>query len=205
VPLIAELSQPLPKIPTAEGVQLNSNTLDQLVKQAPGYQWKMEGKVVHFYNKKLSKAEFNFLNLKFPRFTIPPNLSDFKLWFPGRATGLLEGYTGEGGATTGFGDTQLEKEKLQRTTLENVTPREVLIHVANESPTFYAVLVFPSATPTKVGAEKHVSWNWGSLNEKLKPLYTQSVRQNSDQQVRRNEEASLYCDFAANVLLYTQF
>ena len=28
----------------------------------------MEGKAVHFYNKKLPQAEFNFLNFKFPRF-----------------------------------------------------------------------------------------------------------------------------------------
>jgi hypothetical protein len=173
VPIIAELVWPLPKIPTAEGKPLNPGTLNELVKQAPGYEWKMEGKAIHFYNKKLRNARFNFLNLKFPRFTIPPDLSDLKLWLPGRAEGLLEGYTGEGGATSGFGDTLLGKQKLQRVTLENVTPLEVLVHVANESPTFYTVLVFPSAAPTKDEAEKRVVWQWGSLNEKLQPVYTQ--------------------------------
>jgi hypothetical protein len=176
VPLIAELAQPLPRIPTEEGKPLNADTLNQLVKQSPGYEWKMEGKVVHFYNKKLRQARFNFLNLKFPRFTIPPNLSQFQLWFPGRAIGLLQGYTGEGGVSGGFGDPLLEKEALQRETLENVTALGVLIHVANQSPTFYTVLAFPSAAPTKNEAEKQVSWHFGSLNEKLKPIFTQKGR-----------------------------
>jgi hypothetical protein len=171
VPIIAELVWPPPTIPTTEGKPLNPQTLDDLVRQAPGYEWKMEGKAVHFYNKKLRQAQFNFLNFKLPRFTIPPNLSDLKLWLPGRAVGLLEGYTGEGGATSGFGDTRLEKEKLQQATLENVTPLEVLVRVANENPTFYTVLIFPSAEPTKKEAEKQVAWHWGSLNEKLTPLY----------------------------------
>lgn len=72
---------------------------------------------------------------------------------------------------TGFGDTLLEKEKLHRATLENVTPLEILVHVAEDSPSFYTILVFPSAEPTKNEAEKQVVWHWGSLNEKLTPLY----------------------------------
>jgi hypothetical protein len=175
VPLVAELVWPLPKIPMAEGIPANERTLNQLLSQAPEYEWKMEGKVLHFYNKKLRQARFNFLNLKFPRFTVPPNLADFKLWFPGRATGLLEGYTGEGGATSGFGDTQFEKQPLDHVTLENVTGLEVLFHVANETPTFYLVLVFPGSSPTKSDAEKRVSWQWGSLNERPHPLYTQPL------------------------------
>jgi hypothetical protein len=172
VPMVAELVWPLPSIPIAEGKPLNPDTLNELVKQSPGYEWKMEGKAVHFYNKKLRQARFNFLNLKIPRFTVPADLSMLKLWFPGQAIGLLEGYTAQGGATTGFGDTLLEKEKLQQVTLENVTPLEVLVHLANESPTFYTLLVFSSATPTKVEA-KRVVWQWGSLSEKLGPIYTQ--------------------------------
>lgn len=173
VPLIAELAQPLPKIPAAEGALLNPGTLDQLVRQAPGYEWKMEGKAVHFYDKELRMAPSNFLNLKFAHFTVPVNLSEFKLSFPQRAIGLLQGYTEEGGVTFGLRDTQLEKEKLRQTTFENVTPLEVLVNVANESPRFYTVLVFPSAAPTKSEAEKEVSWHWGSLEEQRRPLYTQ--------------------------------
>lgn len=173
VPLIAELAWPLPGILSAEGKPLNPDTLNELVKQAPEYEWRMEGKAVHFYNSKLRHAAFNFLNITIPRFTIPPDLSTLKLWFPSQAEGLLEGYTEQGGMTTGFGDTLLQKEKLQQVTLENVTPLEVLVHVANESPTFYTILVFPSVAPTRNEAEKQVVWQWGSLNEKLQPVYTQ--------------------------------
>ena len=183
VPLIAELALPLPMIPTSEGVPLDAATLKQLVKQAPGYTWENDGKAIHFYSKKLRNARYNFLHVKFDRFTVPPNLSDLKLWLPGRATGLLQGFSGEGGATTGFGDPQLENKKLQRATLQNVTPLEVLAHIANESPTFYAVIVFPGITPTKDQAEKQVSWHWGSLDEKLKPLYTQSLNVTSHAKV----------------------
>jgi hypothetical protein len=173
VPLIAELVWPLPEIPTAEGVPITPERLDELAKQSPGYEWRMEGKAVHFYNKKLRQAHFNFLNLKIRTFTVPPNLSDMKLWFPGWAIGLLEGYPAGGGAISGFGDTLLEKEKLQEAALTDVTPLRALIYVANESPTFYTVLVFPSAAPNKTDAEKRVVWQWGSLNEKLQAVGTQ--------------------------------
>ena len=170
LPLIAELVWPLPTIPTAEGVPLTPDRLNDLVKQSPGYEWKMEGKAVHFYNKKLRDAQFNFLNLKFRRFAVLPDLSQLILWLPVEAKGLLEGYSGVGGATSGWGNSELEKEKLQPDTLENVTPLEVLIRVANESPTFYTVLVFPSIAPTKNEADKQVAWQWGSLNEKLRAV-----------------------------------
>ncbi|MGH9510564.1 MAG: hypothetical protein ACRD2U_00350 [Terriglobales bacterium] len=173
VPLIAELVWPLPEIPTVEGVPLTPEKLNELLKKAPGYDWKMEGKTVHFYNKELRQARFNFLNCKFRQFMTPSNLSEMKLWFPGWPIGCLEGYPAVGGAISGFSDTMLEKEQLQRETLENVTALAALVYVANESPTFYTVLVFPSAMPTKRDAEQRVAWQWGSLNEKLGPIYTQ--------------------------------
>ncbi len=175
VPIVAELAQPLPMVPMAEGTPVSENSLNELVKQAPGYEWEMDGRVVHFYNKKLRVAPFNFLNLRFSRFTVPPNLSELKLWFPGRAIGLLEGFTAEGGAISGFGDAELEKQKLERTTLENITPLEVLLHVANQSPSFYAIIVFPNPAPSRRQVEQQVHWFWGSLNEKLAPLYVQPV------------------------------
>jgi hypothetical protein len=173
VPIIAELVWPLPEIPTAEGTPLTPERLNELVQQSPGYEWKMEGKAVHFYQRKLRRARCNFLNLGMSTFTVPPNLSDMKLWFPGWAIGLLEGYTPAGGAISGFPDGLLEKEKLQEAALHDVTPLSALIYVANESPTFYTVLVFPSDTPTKTDAEERVVWQWGSLNEKLQAVGTQ--------------------------------
>jgi hypothetical protein len=128
------------------------------------------------YNKKLRQARFNFLNLKFSRYVFPPDLSELKLRFPTQAEGLLEGYSGAGWMTIGgFGDKLLEKEKLQQIALENVTPFEVLVHIASDSPSFYTMLVFPSAAPTKNDAKKRVVWQWGSLNEKLQPIDTQPL------------------------------
>lgn len=180
VPIIAELAQPLPKIPIAEGTPVSENSLNELVRQAPGYEWKVDSGVVHFYNKKLRAAPLNFLNLRFPRFTVPSNLSELKLWFPGRAIGLLEGFTAEGGAISGFGDAALEKEKLDRATLENMTPLQILLQIAHERPTFYTIIVFPNAAPTRKEAEQQVHWFWGSLNEKLAPLYVQPPEKPTD-------------------------
>ncbi len=176
LPLIAELSQPLPQIEVTQGTPLSPTALNALLVQAPGYAWKQEGKTVHFYNVRLRDARFNFLNLEFSRFTLPSNLSELKLWLPGRAVGLLEGFSSEGGATTGFGSAELQKETLRPVALTNVSPLEVLLHAANEKPIFYTVIVFPSASPSKEQAEKEVNWFWGTLAEKMIPLYAQPVR-----------------------------
>jgi hypothetical protein len=173
VQLIAELVWPLPKVPTAEGKRLNPRALDDLIQIAPEYAWEMNGNVLHFYHKKLRHAANNPLNLKFSKYTTAPNLSEMKLWFPVQARGLLEGYSGTGGATTGFGDKLLEKDKLKQSTFENLTALEMLTHVAEESPTFYTVLVFPRSSPTKKEVERRLVWQWGSLDEKLQPLYVQ--------------------------------
>jgi hypothetical protein len=175
VPIIAELARPLPHITMTNGAKVSDDSLNQLLAQAPGYEWKREGKTIHFYNKQLRAARFNFLNLRIPRFTVPINLSELKLSFPGRAIGLLEGFTAEGGVVIGPGDTELAKEKLQQVTLENKTGLEILLHVANESPTFYTIMVFPKSIPTKKQAELNVSWFWGSLHEKSVPLYVQPM------------------------------
>ncbi len=176
VPLIAELAQPLPNIHVGEKTLMTPDSLNELVKQAPEYEWKLEGKTLHFYNKKLRTAKFNFLKLRFPRFTIPPTVSQLKLQFPGRAISLLEGISSEGGIVEGFPNKELAKDKLQRTTLDNVTGLDVLFYVANESPTFYTVLVFPSTKPSKAQAEHQVNWFWGSLDEAPVPLYVQPVQ-----------------------------
>lgn len=173
VPLVAELVWPLPHVHSADGTPVTKQTLDQLVEQAPDYEWSMEGRVLHFYNKKLRQARFNFLNCNFTRFTVPPNLSEFKLWFPTRAIGLLEGFTGDGAAISGFPEAQFQKQSLQPATLDNVSALRVLLDVANEAPMFYTLLTFPSGAPTKEEAKGKVNWQWGSLDEGLKPIYTQ--------------------------------
>ena len=171
-PLIAELAWPLPHV-SADNLSMNPDGLNALLKQAPGYEWRIDGKVVHFYDLRLRTAKYNFLNRTFPQFTVPSNLSDFKLWFPGRAIGLMQGYTSEGGMTTGFGDAELKKDALRTTTLRDVTPLQVLEDVAGQSPTFYTVLVFPSSRPSRHQAATDTVWQWGSLREAAHPIYTQ--------------------------------
>jgi len=175
LPMIAELAQPLPKIQIAEGTHSAQDLLQEVVRQAPDYQWEAEDKAIHFYSRKLRRERFNFLNLKFPRFTIPSNLSELKLTFPTLEIGLLDGMSTGGAAISGFGDATLEKNSLRQVTLENVTGREILLRVANESPTFFSVIVFPNAKPTKTQAEREVNinWFWQGFKEPLKPLYVQ--------------------------------
>jgi|HubBroStandDraft_1064217.scaffolds.fasta_scaffold57653_2 hypothetical protein len=176
LPMIAELAQPLPRIEIAEGTYVTKDLLQEIARQAPDYEWEAEGKVVHFYNRKLSAAKFNFLNLRLPRFAMPSNLSEFKLTFPEREFALLQGYSGGGLVTIGVGDSMLEKDLLRAATLENVTGREILLRAANESPAFFAMIVFPNADPTgeQVQQDMNRNWFWQSFKEqRLRPLYVQ--------------------------------
>ena len=175
LPLIAELAQPLPGIQIAEGSHSAQYLLQEVVRQAPGYQWGVEGKVVDFYSRRLRRARFNFLNLKFPRFPMPPNLSELKLTFPTLELGLLDGVSGGGIAISGFGDAYLRENALQQVSLENVTGREILLRAANQSPTFFSMIVFPNPEPTKTQAKQEVNtnWFWQSFKEPFTMLYVQ--------------------------------
>jgi len=168
VPMVAELAQPLPRIQIAAGAEGVGRLLREIERQAPGYEWEAAGRVLHFYSKRLRAARFNFLNLRFARFSMPPNLSELKLTFPAREYGLLlQGYSGGGIVTTGFGDAMLERDLLQPAVLENVTGREILFRAADESPKFLTVIVFPNDDPTKKEMERDMNrnWFWQSLEE----------------------------------------
>lgn len=160
MPIIAELAQPLPKVDLAEGSDSVEYLLQAVARQAPGYQWEAEGRAVHFYNAKVEGANFNFLNLTFPRFAMPGNLSELKLTFAAREYGLMQGYSDGGIATTGFGDAILEGNLLQHTVFENITGREILLRAADESPTFFTAIVFPNADPTKTQVMRDMNRNW---------------------------------------------
>lgn len=160
VPLIAELAQPLPSVEISQGTYIVKDLLQTLARQAPAYEWRSEGKAVHFYNSRLAAAKFNFLNLRFPRFTMPGNLSDLKLTFPTREYALLQGSTGESIIIEGFGDPLLERNTLSAAVLENITGREILFRAANERPTFVSIVVFPNDDPTKKQVEVDMNRNW---------------------------------------------
>lgn len=181
IPFVAELAQPLPKIKVPEGSHTGRDLLDLIAQQAPGYTWELKGSVVHFYNRRLSHAKFNFLNLRFRQFYMRKNVSDLKLWLPNLEVGLLNGKDTSGAAISGFGNPELEKNTLQPEGLVNVTGREILFRAATESPTFFTVIVFPSDAPkTKREAEQTtLNWFWRSLNEEFKPLYVQPLHGDS--------------------------
>jgi len=176
LPMIAELSQPLPRIEVAEGTYVVKDLLQSIARQAPGYEWRSEGQVVQFFSRQLKDAKFNFLNLTFPRFVMPPNLSELKLTFPTLEYGLLQGLSGGGMIVDGFGDVALEKDSLPPATLEGATGREILIRAANERPTFFTVIVFPNNDPTKKQMEIDINrnWFWQALKgQGAGPLYVQ--------------------------------
>lgn len=55
LPMVAELAQPLPKIEITHGTYIAKDLLQEIARQAPEYQWEAEGKVIHFYNSKLTR------------------------------------------------------------------------------------------------------------------------------------------------------
>jgi len=176
LPMIAELAQPLPKIEVAEGTYVVKDLLQSIARQAPGYEWRSEGQVVHFFSRQAKDAKLNFLSLTFPRFVMPGNLSELKLTFPTLEYGLLQGFSGGGMIVDGFGDATLEKNSLRPATLEDVTGREILVLAANESPTFFTVIVFPNSDPTKKQMELDMNrnWFWQALSgQNAGPLYIQ--------------------------------
>lgn len=173
LPMIAELAQPLPKIEVAEGTYVVKDLLQGIARQAPEYQWRAEGGAIHFYDRELAGAKFNFLNLRFSHFAMPNNVSELKLILASKEFGLLRGYSGSGFMITGFGDALLQKNPLRPAALENVTGREILFRAANESPTFFTVIVFPNVDPTRKQMERDMNrnWFWQSLKEQPGPLY----------------------------------
>lgn len=177
-PMLAEIAQPLPRVEIARGTYVIKDLLQELVRQAPGYRWDVEGRVIYFYNQKLRESKNNFLNLKFPEFAMPDNVSELKLTFPQREHGLLQGSSGTGILITGFGDPALAKDLLDPATLKNVNGREILLKAANERPTFFTIVVFPNSNPTQAEMEKDINrnWFWQALSSpKPRPLYVQPV------------------------------
>ena len=175
IPMVAELAQPLPDIKVPGGSDAGRHLLDLIAHQAPGYTWELNGSVVHFYNRRSIQAKFNFLNFQFRQFSMPRNMAEFEYKFPNQIIWLMNGYDGLGGAFEGFYNKELEKNRLQPGGLIKITGRKILFRAATESPTFFTVIVFPSAAPktAKEVEQTTLNWSWWSFNEELRPLYIQ--------------------------------
>ena len=170
-PTIGELAQPLASIHIPEGVHSPEDLVRELARQAPGYKWESRGKVVLFYQEDLERNRLNILNLKFERFTMPNNVSQLKYALPNMETALLDRTSEKGILLTGFGDTELEKDKLKGEVMEGVDGREILVRAASQNPTFSVILVYPKGTLRTTSESKEVEWFWQSFRSELKPMY----------------------------------
>jgi hypothetical protein len=170
IPMVAELAHPLPKIRIPEGSQTGRSLFEEISRQAKGYRWELDGSVIHYYNEQLRMAPANDLNGVFSRFVMPDNASDLKVKLPCLALAVLD--TNRSGVlVSGFGDAALKKDPLQPATLVNISGRDILARAASESPTFFVVVVFPTANPTTVGEARRAQWFWQSFKSRLGPIY----------------------------------
>jgi hypothetical protein len=170
LPMVGELSQPLPKISIPEGSDPLGSLLNEIVHQASGYKWELRGSVVHFYNERLHQANFNPLSRKFPKFVMPENVSELTYKLPNLEATVLEDKPAQGVIMTGFAERSLEKDALQSSVLEEITGREILFRAMQERPTFSVLVIFLSEKPTKAQALK-AEWFWQSFRSDLHPVY----------------------------------
>jgi hypothetical protein len=188
VPIIAELEQPLPPVlDIAEGTNSVSDVLNQIISHAPNYEFEVwKGSVIHFYSKGIQNAPGNFLSFTLEQFTMPSNVSELKLLLPARLNAVGYGVQGSGVVISGFKNPELTNSTLPRTELKHVSGREILLMAAQDTRTFFSIIVFPNRKVAKGLSENYAfqHWFWGSLNEKEKnfPLYVQPPPQPAAQQ-----------------------
>jgi hypothetical protein len=179
IPLIAELSQPLPvSVRVEEGRDTARELFSRVSKTVLGYNFEvLPDDVVHFFWQDLAHSSGNFLNLEFRQFTMPANVSELKLLLPAKLNGLRNGLEGDGVVTSGFGSPVLRQLTLRPEVLSNVTGRDILIKAARETKGFYCIVVFPplSKSPTKFANYAFQHWFWGPahLEAEAPPMYIQ--------------------------------
>ena len=179
VPVVAELALPLPEhLRIRPGTNSATEVLQELLKSAPDYQFEVIGRnVVHFYRSDITEAPQDFLNLRFRQFTMPPNVSDLKVFLRAKVYALRKGLQGIGVVTSGFGEPELAGDTLPHLEMKDVSGREILLRAAEESPTFYTVLVFLDKHANTEASMNYASqhWFWGSARpmKDNKPMYIQ--------------------------------
>jgi hypothetical protein len=84
VPMVAELVNPLPsQLVIESGQDTAIGLLQKVLTQVPGYRYEVtNGQIIHFYARDVVNAKGNLLNIGIKHFTMPNNLSDFKLLLP---------------------------------------------------------------------------------------------------------------------------
>ncbi|OLB83780.1 MAG: hypothetical protein AUI17_07970 [Acidobacteriales bacterium 13_2_20CM_2_55_5] len=183
VPIVAELVNPVPSHLVIESGQDTAiGLLGNVLKQLPGYKYEVtNGQIIHFYAKHVVNAKGNLLNIRIKHFTMPNNLSDFKLLLPAAINSSRKGLPTSGAVISGFPSSEMEKEKLQtRGELTAVSGRDLLMAVAEETRGFYTIIVLQDQncrTDTCFDyANDH--WFWGPLTATVShdPIYIQQPR-----------------------------
>ncbi len=168
VPVIAELIYPLPeKVVIEAGQDSAIALLARVLPQVPGYSYRVTGgHIIHFYEKRVVNRKNNLLNMRIAHFTMPADLSDFKLLLPAAINSARRGLPTVGSVISGFPSKEMERIKLTPKEFSEVSGRELLIAAAEETLAFYSITVLPGKSCSSDGcfdyANKH--WFWGSLS-----------------------------------------
>ncbi len=151
VSVLAEVAEPMPT-----GIVLDGRagaTLRQVLegvrRQCPGYRFEITHGTVIFGNVNLLKDPNNPMNQTLAQYTIPEDLSEFKLTFPGAVRSAQEHQQSVGGLVVGMGLPRELNPSLSKEVVQEVTARAILLKVAGEVGNLYSLLIFPSEHPTR--------------------------------------------------------
>lgn len=174
VPVVAELAQPYPlSLDLPAGSDTLAAYMDSVVKQTPGYSWQKKNGAVWIYNRKLLMASANFLNRRIEKFMMPRNFAELKKLLPVYIS-VAEGRGG--GVTAGGGTPEEERIILSPGVLRDATVREILFHVAKQTPELFSLVIFPSDNPQpKDEPEAFATWRLVAVSSlALNPLHMKS-------------------------------
>jgi hypothetical protein len=162
-PIIGELVKPIPSAIVLDviGKRNERDALVSLAAQCPGYIWYEKNGVIVFGNERLLRAPGNPMNAKLRAYTIPSNLSIFKLTFPGAVESAGSPSTGAGGFVNGFGLPEDLSPPLTVEEVKDMEARNIMIKVAAEVGDFFSVIILPSDKPTKssLGDKAFIAWD----------------------------------------------
>jgi hypothetical protein len=167
VPVVAELVNPVPgQLIIESGQDTAIGLLGKVLKQVPRYKYEViNGQIIHFHEKDVVNAKGNLLNVDIKHFTMPNNLSDFKLLLPAAINSARKGLPTSGAVISGFPSSEMEKERLQARELTGVSGRDLLIAVAEETRGFYTIVVLQDQNCRTDACFDYANqhWFWGPL------------------------------------------
>lgn len=174
VPIVAELAQPYPlSLDVPAGSDTLTAYMDLVVKQSPGYSWQNANGAVWIYNRKLLMARADFLERRIEKFMMPRNFAELKKLLPVYIS-VAEGRGG--GVTAGGGTPEEERISLSPEVIRDATVREILFHVAKQTPELFSLVIFPNDNPQpKDEPEAFATWRLVTVSSlTLNPLHMKS-------------------------------